>query len=52
MQLIQSETSAIQDVHYLDGLRDAYEALNLLGCGIGLVTERQLAMSIPREPGW
>lgn len=43
VRLLYSEASAIQDVRYLDALRDAYEALNFLGVSIGLVTERQLA---------
>ncbi len=43
VRLLYSEPSAIQDVHYLDTLRDAYEALNFLGVPIGVVTERQLA---------
>lgn len=47
VRLLYSEASAIQDVHYLDALRDAYEALNFLGVGIGLVTERQLAAGLP-----
>jgi Beta-galactosidase len=46
VRLLYSEASAIQDVAYLDALRDAYEALNFLGVSIGMVTERQLA-----EPG-
>ena len=43
VRLLYSEPSAIQDVHYLDALRDAYEALNFLDVSIGFVTERQLA---------
>jgi len=43
VRLLYSEASAIQDVHYLDALRDAYEALNFLGVSVGVVTERQLA---------
>jgi hypothetical protein len=43
VRLFYSEASAIQDVTYLDALRDAYEALNFLGVPIGFVTERQLA---------
>lgn len=43
VRLLYSEASAIQDVTYLDTLRDAYEALNFLGVAIGVVTERQLA---------
>jgi hypothetical protein len=43
VRLLYSEASAIQDVAYLDTLRDAYEALNFLGVSIGVVTERQLA---------
>jgi beta-galactosidase len=43
VRLLYSEPSAIGDVHYLDALRDAYEALNFLGVSIGFVTERQLA---------
>jgi beta-galactosidase len=43
VRLLYSEACAIQDVSYLDALRDAYEALNFLGISIGVVTERQLA---------
>ena len=43
VRLLYSEASAIQDVKYLDALRDSYEALSFLGVSIGLVTERQLA---------
>jgi hypothetical protein len=43
VRLLYSEASAIQDVDYLDTLRDAYESLNFLGVPIGFVTERQLA---------
>ena len=43
VRLLYSEPSAIQDAHYLDALRDAYEALNFLGAPIGFVTEPQLA---------
>ena len=43
VRLLYSEASAIQDVGYLDTLRDAYEALNFMGASIGIVTERQLA---------
>ena len=42
VRLLYSEASAIQDVGYLDTLRDAYEALNFLGVFIGILTERQL----------
>jgi hypothetical protein len=42
VRLLYSEPSAIQDVHSIDTLRDAYEALNFLGVSIGFVTERQL----------
>jgi beta-galactosidase len=50
VRLLYSEASAIQDVKYLDALRDAYEALNFLGVSIGLVTERQLAAGgLPAE---
>lgn len=45
VRLLYSEASAIQDVAYLDALRDSYEALNFVGVAIGLVTERQLAES-------
>ncbi len=45
VKLLYSEASAIQDVHYLDVLRDAYEALNFLGVPIGFLTEKQLAES-------
>lgn len=45
VRLLYSEASAIQDVTYLDTLRDSYEALNFLGVAIGVVTERQLAES-------
>ena len=38
VRLLYSEASAIQDVSYLDALRDAYEALNFLGVSIGVVT--------------
>ncbi len=43
VRLLYSEASAIQDVNYLDCLRDAYEALDFLGISVGVVTERQLA---------
>lgn len=43
VRLLYSEASAIQDVGYIDALRDAYEALNFLGVNLGFVTERQLA---------
>lgn len=47
VRLLYSEASAIQDVQYIDALRDAYEALNFLGVSIGLVTEKQLAAGLP-----
>ncbi|HEY3281206.1 MAG TPA: hypothetical protein VGN26_02955, partial [Armatimonadota bacterium] len=43
VRLLYSEASAIQDVGYLDCLRDTYEALNFQGLPAGFVTERQLA---------
>jgi beta-galactosidase len=43
VRLLYSEASAIQDVGYLDALRDSYEALNFLGVPIGFVTERRIA---------
>jgi beta-galactosidase len=49
VRLLYSEPSAIQDVHYMDCLRDSYEALNFLGLPIGFLTERQLAAGIPGD---
>lgn len=49
VRLLYAEPSAIQDVAYLDCLRDAYEALNFLGVPIGFVTEKQLAQGLSDE---
>jgi beta-galactosidase len=49
VRLLYAEPSAIQDVHYMDCLRDTYEALNFLGVPIGVVTERQLAAGISAD---